>query len=224
VANNMAYGTFQPFRTNSYVPAMKYSSEVAFNGMTRVNFGAEAAAAATTYLSAQSINAAGEADLTGIAPMSAPFGRTISVVASGAATSAVSIYGFDYLGQPIMETKTLNGAVAVPGVKAFKWLTRVTWALTSSTTIDLGTGLRLGLPFKAIRCGWETANGVLATAGTLLAAVLTDPQTAITADPRGLYTPTTTLSTATTITAAFEMINDVTASNGGLHGIRHYTA
>jgi len=69
------------------------------------------------------------------------------------------------------------------------------------------------------------ANGVAAAAGTLIAPALTDPQTASTADPRGVYTPTTALNGTNIISAAFSFANDVnTANNGGLHGIRHFAA
>jgi hypothetical protein len=53
-------------------------------------------------------------------------------------------------------------------------------------------------------------------------AVLTDPQTGTTGDPRGLYTPTSAPNG--TLIYELSMIGDPsvnTAGNGGLVGIRH---
>ena len=92
---------------------------------------------------------------------------------------------------------------------------------TAGITVNIGTGAGLGLPYKAIRAGYEIANGVVAAAGTLTAGALTDPQTATTADPRGTYTTTTTMNGTNIISAAFDFVNDVnTSNNGGLHGLR----
>jgi hypothetical protein len=207
---------------------MRYSSDVNYNGFTRVSFGAPAAASATNILSAQDIASAGSIDLTAStyqALLDAPYGRALQVVASGAATSTVTIKGFDYLGQPMSETLTLNGATPVLGKKAFKYLYSASWTGTAATTINLGTQNVFGLPYKAIKCDHETSDQALVTAGTLAAPVLTDPQTATTGDPRGTYTPTTTPNGSKVLTADFLCQNDVNSSNrGGLHGIAHYTA
>ena len=81
--------------------------------------------------------------------------------------------------------------------------------------------MKLGLPYKAIRAMYEIGNGALAAAGTLQAPSVTDPSTATTTDPRGMYTTTTTMNGTNIISAVFNMLNDVnTANNGGLHGIR----
>ena len=224
--NVMTNPTFFPRRINNYVPAMMYSADVNWNGVTRVSFGAPAAANATAIVNAQSIAVALSVDLTGATPIVETYGRTISVVASGAATSTLTVKGWDYLGQPINEDFTLNGATPVAGKKAFKaFQTLVINTTTAATTINIGTGASLGLPYKALRAEWEVANGVAAAAGTLIAPALTDPQTASTADPRGVYTPTTALNGTNIISAAFSFANDVnTANNGGLHGIRHFAA
>jgi hypothetical protein len=71
----------------------------------------------------------------------APFGRNITVVASGAATSNVTVYGKDYMGQPMTESFTLNGATPVVGRKAFKWVDRITAGITAATTINVGLWL-----------------------------------------------------------------------------------
>jgi hypothetical protein len=134
------------------------------------------------------------------------------------------VYGWDYLGQPIAESLTLNGTTPVVGNKCFKSLNYMTYT-AAATTVSIGTGVKLGLPYKALRAVYEIANGVVAAAGTLQAPSLVDPQTNVTLDPRGAYTTTTTMNGANIISGVFNMANDVnTANNGGLHGIRQAAA
>jgi len=225
MANVMASPTnFAPARINQYVPAMKYSADVNYNGGTRVSFGAPAANSATAIGNAISIATAATTDLSSVV-LPEPFGRTVTVVASGASTATVTLNGYDYLGQPITEQLTLNGATPVNGKKAFKYFRNVSYTATAATTMNIGTGSGIGLPYKSIRAQYETANQALVAAGTLTAPVLTDPQTATTGDPRGTYAPTTAFDGTTQITAVFDMQNDVNANNrGGLHGIAQYTA
>lgn len=212
-------------RINNYVPAMMYSADVNYNGNTRVNFGAPAVNASTGILGSTSIAAVASFDASaGVIPET--YGRCLQIVASGAATSTCRMDGWDYLGQPISETFTLNGATPVQGKKAFKTLgTFNVLTTTGATTVTLGLGTGLGLPYKALRVQFEVANGAAVTAGTLTQAVLTDPQTATTGDPRGTYVATTTLNGSNVISAVFDFVNDVNSSNnGGLHGIRHFAA
>lgn len=217
-----------PRRVNNYVPAMMYSADVNYSGNTRVSFGAPLANNATLVLNAGSLNAANTTiDLSAVAAFPEAYGRTVTYVGSGAGfTGVVSLYGWDYLGQPIREDITGNGATPVVGKKAFKsFLSLVSPTAQAGITCNIGSGSGLGLPYKALRVQWEVANGVAAAAGTLTAPVLTDPQTATTGDPRGTYAPTTALNGTNIISAIFDFANDVnTANNGGLHGIRQYTA
>lgn len=226
MANIAPIGTNFPRRINMYVPAMAYSADVNWNGGCRVSFGAPAAASATAVLSAQSIATANTAGLDISSTVIADtYGRNLQVVASGAATSNVTVYGWDYLGQPMLESFTLNGATPVLGLKAFKTLNYVTFGATAGTTINLGTGAKLGLPYKALRCAYEIGNGASASAGTLAAGVTTDPATSTTGDPRGTYITTTTMNGTNIISAVFDCLNDVNTSNhGGLHGIQHVAA
>lgn len=224
MANLMTNPTNFPRRINMYVPAMQYSSDVNYNSGTRVNLGSPAAASATSILNGQTIGTVGTVDLSAITPFPETYGRNVSAIAAAAATSTITLNGWDYLHQPVSETITLNGTTAVPGVKAFKDFNNMVINGTTATTINLGSGLRLGLPYKCIRCAYEIGNGASAAAGTLTAGVTTDPQTATTADPRGLYTPTTALNGTNVISAVFDFLNDVNSSNnGGLHGIKHVT-
>lgn len=152
------------------------------------------------------------------------YGRNVTVVASGAATSDVEIVGRDYLGQPMRELLVLNGTTPVAGAKAFRYIDAfVVPEVTAATTVDVGWGAAFGLPYKTVAAEREYADGVVAAAGTLATPDLTDPQTATTDDPRGLYTPTTTPDGAILIEVDAQYSNAVNAAgNGGLHGIRHF--
>jgi hypothetical protein len=221
MANVMSTPTNFPRRINSYVPAMSYSSDVAFNGVTRVNFGAPIASSSVNVVNNASINAGATIDISSVFSYM-PYGRNLQVVASIAATSIVDVYGYDYLGQPMVERFTLNGVTPVNGNKAFYSGNVVIAAATAGASISIGSGNKLGLPYKTLRCEWETANGLIVAAGTVQAPAL-GAQSLTSLDPRGLYTPTTTPNAVNIITAAFDMVNDVdSANNGGLHGIRHF--
>lgn len=210
-------------RINNYVPAMMYSSDVNYNGATRVSFGAPVVAASTGYLASSSVAVAGVIFDMSATVIPETYGRCIQVVAGAAATSTVIFNGWDYLGQPLQETITLNGTTPVQGKKAFKTFGNMTVGTTTATTVTAGPGTGLGLPYKALRVAWEVANGAGVAAGTLTQAVLTDPQTTSTGDPRGTYVPTTTLNGSNIISGIFDFVNDVNSSNnGGLHGIRQF--
>ena len=222
--NVMAIGTNFPRRINTYVPAMAYSADVNFNGETRVNFGAPLAAVTTSILNAVSIAAGTQVDLSSVAAIADPFGRNIQIAASAAFATVVTVYGWDYLGQPIAEAITGNGTTPVVGVKAFKSFNYATYTATA-VTLSIGTGVKLGLPYKTLRVAYEIGNGVVAAAGTLNAPSLVDPQTNVTTDPRGTYVTTTTMNGANIISAAVNCANDVNTSNrGGLHGLQQAAA
>lgn len=218
---------YNPRKINRYVPACQYAADVdVVDKQFTVDFGAPAALSATAILSAQSIATAGSTTTLLLDTLPA-FGRGLQVVASGAATSTVTIYGRDYLGQPMIETLTLNGSTPVLGKKAFKWLDKVAYEATSATTINLGTTNVFGLPYAAIKMMAEFKDNVAAAnAGTFTAYVSTDPQTATTGDPRGTYLPVTVLPDGSkTFKAVFMATDAANASgNGGLHGIKHYFA
>lgn len=221
----------------AYVPKMQYSADVNYNGGTRVDFGIPIASSTTNILNALAIGAGNVSTaLDGVVelgPATIPpqpnYGRVVTVTLGASTTTTVTLNGYDYLGQPLSEDVAISASTTGTSKKAFKSFRSVN--TIAAVTLSLGWGPALGLPYKALRVQFETNNGVFAAAGTLTAPVLTDPQTAITGDPRGTYTPTTTpngvLGTATGawITAVFDCVNDVNAAgNGGLHGIQHYAA
>lgn len=217
--------TFRNRRYNSYVPACGYAADIIHMNQYQVAFGTVAASAADNILNDASINTANTVTTFLSDTADAAYGRNIRLIASGAATSLVTIKGRDYLGQPMTENITLTGAVSVVGVKAFKWIDSIIFALTASTTVDVGWGARLGLPYRASGIDVETVDGVSGTLGTFTAGSLTDPQTATTADPRGLYTPNATPDGSKVIRAVMQVHNLLnTNGNGGIYGIAHYSA
>lgn len=213
-------------RANKYVPEMQYSADVEENAPVRLDFGTPAAAETTSIASAVSINAAVDVTLATPVVAGATYGQIVRLVLSGAGTPTVVVYGYDYWGQPMSETITGNGTTAVNGVKCFKTVTRYTSTLVAATTLSIGFGGLLGFPYKVMKCLSEELDDVIVgTLGTITAPVLTDPQTATTGDPRGRYTPQSTLNGTARLTGTFLFSNSKNAArNGGYMGIRHVTA
>lgn len=180
---------FFPDKINLYVPKMHYHSDVSGPGLVRINLGVPVAASADGILNNQDIAAAGTTYAAGLAAtysdsVMGKYGRNVTVAASGTATSTVTVHGVDYYGQPMLETFTLNGTIPVVGNKAFKKVQAVEFSATAARTIDVGWGVKLGVPFAALVHSATFADGSTAT---LTARVTTDPQTATTGDPRGMY-------------------------------------
>jgi len=214
-----------------YVPAMEAASELGRGLRGRVQLGAPIASAAALILSLASINAALDttAFASGFANTEAQmsrFGRNLIVIASGAATSNVTIYGRDYLNQRMAESFTLTGAVSVVGKKAFRYVDRVVAGITAATTINVGVGASLGLPYTTMDVQEEYVDDVvMATTGVLTPPVFTDPQTLTTGDPRGTVVPNSVPNGTKQYAFECQFTMRVNANkNGGLHGIRHVIA
>jgi hypothetical protein len=197
-----ARGDYFPRGVNMHVPNMEYAADVALTGPCEVDLnptaGALLAALATGILSAQSIATAGSANtfaagFTQSERQMGKFGRCIQVVASGTATSTVTITGTDYLGQRMVEVLTLNGTTPVLGQKAFRRILSIAWGATADRTINVGWSSGLGIPYKSLGTLAQGGaielvnNAVPADAGALVAGA--DTQTTTSADPRGRYTP-----------------------------------
>lgn len=221
--------SFFPVRLNSYVPAMKYAAEVNMQGTTRCDFGTPIAAAAAVVVNALSIAAAStltSADATLLlTTIDGTWGRNLTCVASGAATSTITVNGFDYLGQPMTEVMTLNGTTPVVGLKCFKYIRSIAFGVTAAVTASVGVGAVLGLPYKALRCSSEELDGAVGTIGTLTTPSLATG-TSTTSDPRGKYAYNATLTGSARLTATFLFDNTVDSSTGlgGLYGLPHYSA
>lgn len=218
-----AKGEFFPSRINVHVPNMKYAADVRYGGVGRIKIPAMIALDADGILAATSIATAVDTS-TFASTYTAlkkndmgKFGRNVTVVASGAATSAVVVYGEDYLGQTVIESFTLNGSTPVLGKKAFKRVTRVTAAVTAATTINVGWGNTLGLPYKIQDIYTELADKVEATAGTVVVGSVATPS-ATTGDPRGTYLPHS--SAVPDGSRVLELVGLFDVDN--LHGIAHY--
>lgn len=212
-------------RVNHFVPNLTYHSNVDQNGQAKIDIAAMAALDADGILAAQSIASAGSTTTfasTYSRTAMGQYGRAVSVVASGAATSTVTVIGRDYLGQMIKETLTLNGTTTVNGNKAFASIEQVSWGATASVTINLGWGNKLGLPFRCIYLDTELVSGAVpANAGALTAgASASTAQTATSNDPRGLYTPHASNVPDGTITHTLVMQVD----RASMFGIAHYYA
>lgn len=236
---------YRPRRINQYVNAMCYSAALVHEGPHGVRFGPMAVASATDIINAQSINGGvtfryGNPTATGLLkdntdpynsavgvefPYGPGFGRCLQIVLSGAGTPTVTVYGRDYLNQPMIEAFTGNGTNAVVGVKAFKYIDKVV-ATSVNVNLSLGTTDKLGLPYRMNNVLAEHLDGVrVATLGTLVTPSLVDPQTATTTDPRGTYDPQSTLNGTAFLSATFLPNGELNSSgNGGLYGLAHYYA
>lgn len=191
--NTHDYASHFPRRSNMRVPNMSFTADVDRNGMARMELGAPPAASATGIILAQSIatalvKSAAGLILTGHRQNMGRYGRNLTVVLSGAGTPAMELFGFDYLGQPMSEQFTGTGTTPVVGKKAFKEVTFFSSGLVAATTVNVGYGDALGIPYAVGAFTDEYVDGVTPTAGTKVTAILT-VQTATSGDPRGTYTP-----------------------------------
>ena len=156
----------------------------------------------------------------------APFGACLSVVASGASTSKITIDGFDYLGQPVTEEVTLNGTTAVAGNKCFKYISKVSIPASTAVTVSITRKLKLGLPFRTVKILSEERDGVVSSTGVLVAPT-TSASTATSNDPRGTFN-LTTYAAAAHIVAVFVASDEVFTisgkEDGGIFGIPQYSA
>lgn len=217
--------TFFPQRVRMNVRRKAYTSGIEGDDLISAEFGAPLAAANASLLSAQSIAAAGNTSVfaayTGNEAQMGRWGRGIRAVASGAATSTVTITGRDYLGQRMQEVLTLNGTTAVLGVKAFRYIDNIAWTLTAGTTIDVGITNLFGLPEKGKAMVNEIKNGAAsANAGTFVAGLATaTTPTGTNADVRGTYLPVTVIPDGTN---TFEVRYIADTSN--LHGNAQFAA
>jgi hypothetical protein len=216
--------TYYPERINVRIPDLQYHSDVDAAGYTEVLIPAPIALDADGILAAQSIATAGSTTtfagtyLPDAESTMSRYGRNLTVVASGAATSNVTIHGRDYLNQPMSESFTLNGTSPVVGVKCFKWVDRVVFASTGGTTINVGWGDSLGLPFKTFTMQSELVSRAVPTAGALTIVAEGTTQTATTGDPRGRYIPQA--SFVANGSRYYELILRVDKDN--LHGPAHF--
>lgn len=224
--------TYFPRSKNAYVPSMSYSADVQIGQPYVADFGAPATASTTGIFSALTIGSTAKvftsanwaaaflALTTQVGMLDAPYGRNIQATGNASTDQVVTITGRDYLGQPMKENITLAGAATIAGKKAFKWVDRVDVTVgTGGTTLSLGWGDVLGLPYRAIGAVTSIEDEIAATAGTFVAgAASTTTQTATTADPRG----TIDFNSASNGTKKFKFAYLVDEAN--MHGNRQFFA
>lgn len=220
-----AKGEYYAVGPNMYVPNMAYAADVFLEGKPTINLTPIAPVAVSTnsILNGQSIAVAGStstfaAGFTNSEAQMGKFGRALQLVASGAAVSAVTVHGFDYLGQPMSEQFVLNGATAVLGAKTFRRISRVDFGATAGTTINLGWRDVFGMPYAYLDAGVDFVDGAKAGTQGGFSVPPLGAQTGTTADPRGLYIP----SAGNAPNGARKYVLQYEVRKGDLYGQRHF--
>lgn len=214
------HASYYPRRANLRVPNLAFHSEVNMNGQCRIDLGAPVAASTNGIMNAvpsTAIITKGGTLVSTFDPdkhMGA-YGRNIVITLGASGTVNTIVRGRDYLGQPISEQINIAAGTTAAGKKAFKSVDNITTSAASGTTISLGWGDVLGLPFSMLKLSEEYLNDAPATAGTFVAGVAT--QTITSGDPRGTYAP----NSATDGARNWYLIGTALQSN--LHGVAHYT-
>lgn len=232
--------SYFPQRINLRVPNMAYAADASLQDPFRVDFGAPLALSANGLLAAVvmvngsavtvtdlvagagtavAIGRYGKVPVESLTTWPDKWGRNLTCVASAANARVLTVTGYDYLGQRMVETIIINGTTTVQGVKAFARIISLSFSSdTDTTTVNVGWGNKFGLPYAMMSMVYEIKNGVVAAnAATIVGAVTTDPQTATTTDPRGTYLPVTVIpDAANTFEAGFVL------RRSNLHGVAHY--
>jgi len=139
---------------NSYVKGMQYSSSLISAAPSEFILGSPALASATAIATAVAANAVANTVVAQNYTSDARYGRSVNLAISGnpGNSHVVDVQGFDYLGQPMVERFTGASAVTaiLYGKKCFYKVsaTKIITASSNAVTFNLGTGTRLGLPFK----------------------------------------------------------------------------
>jgi hypothetical protein len=132
-------------------------------------------------------------------------------------TIPLYVYGKDEYGDDLVETILASGAGVTSGKKAFKQVTKMTTTKAFSTTVSIGTGKRLGLPFYLSNIGkfmgltvdGLSTGGYTLVAGHATTAVPSSSQND--ADVRGTISPTTSPNASLRFSAM--MVVDSTTRN-----------
>lgn len=153
---------------NCYVPKMAFAADL-INGQPSF-FHLGTPAASDDDLIAATIDSDAVAttveSYAGVWTCDSPYGRTLIFTPSGnpGNSYAIDVYGEDYLGQPMVERFTgASGSTAILyGKKAFYRVNKtvIVTAASNAITTKLGTGTRLGLPYKG-DVVWAKENDIL---------------------------------------------------------------
>jgi len=141
---------------NMYVKAMQFAADMEGLEPQTFNLGTPAVQSNTKYQTAIAANAVANTvvALATVAIADSTYGRTLVYVPSGdpGNSNVVQVIGQDYLGQPMVENFTgASGSTAIVyGKKAFFRIisSKVITPSTNAVTYSIGTGFRLGLPYK----------------------------------------------------------------------------
>lgn len=153
------------YGTNSYVPGMQFAHGVSNSHPTPFSLGTPAAKSANNIATAIVANAVATTQENYSYTADSTYGRSLRMTPSGNPGNAfaIDVFGFDYLGQPMVERFTgANGSTAIIyGKKAFKRVThtKIVTAASNAITAALGTGDMLGLPFKG-DVAWAQESGI----------------------------------------------------------------
>lgn len=119
--------------------------------------------------------------------------RAVAIASGGVDTGATfTVAGYDVYGYPMTETITGASIATANGAKAFKYIASITPAGTlSGTAITVGQSDIVGFMmrvdrFQYVKIYFPDTTLISATTG-FVAAVTTDPATALTGDVRGTY-------------------------------------
>jgi hypothetical protein len=148
---------------------MSYASGINISLPTGFSLGSPAAISANNIATAQ--NAQGTAGVRielplGVFTADSTYGRSLRLTPSGdpGNSAAIDVFGEDYVGQPMVERFTgVSGSTAIRyGLKAFYRVThtKVVLAASNAVTWAIGTGFRLGLPYKG-DVQWAKEAGIL---------------------------------------------------------------
>lgn len=150
---------------NAYVPGMQYASGLIHGQPTEFNLGSPAVGSATAVVTATPANSVANVIAALSYTSDARYGRSLILTVSGnPGNSCVhDVFGYDYLGQPMTERFTgASGVTAVLyGKKCFSRVSQIKTITPASNavTYNIGTGTRLGLPFKG-DVAWAKEGGV----------------------------------------------------------------
>ena len=133
----------------------------------------------------------------------------------------ITIRGYDVYGYPLTVTRAGPNNNTVNTLKAFKYIASVTPSASNAGTMSVGTADIYGIPLRTDAFGYLTIfwNDTLITANTgFVAAVTTDPSTALIGDVRGTYA-TQTASDGTKKLQMFWRPKAANLSQTGIWGI-----
>lgn len=143
-----------PSGISVYVPGAQYAADLDIAGINLFSLGTPAAESANNVAAAFNLQAAADTEVALSVTLDGRYGRNLRVTPSGnpGNVNVFDVYGYDYLGQLMIErfTGTNGSAPIIYGQKCFKKIfkTKIVTASTNAVTGNIGTGSRLGLPYK----------------------------------------------------------------------------